>query len=47
MDPQPLFCPKENCPSRGVVGAGNLKIHLMDDRHNCRIRETYPPGAPA
>jgi transposase-like protein/IS1 family transposase len=38
MDPQPLFCPKENCPSRGVVGAGNLKIHdSQRNRWRCRV----------
>lgn len=38
MDPQPLFCPKENCPSRGVIGAGNLKIHdSMHNRWKCRV----------
>lgn len=38
MDPQPLFCPKENCPSRGVVGAGNLKPHHSGrNRWKCKV----------
>ena len=37
MHPQPLFCPIETCPSRGVVGAGNLKIHdSLLNRWKCR-----------
>src|ERR1041385_5709571 len=32
MDPQPSFCPLLTCPSRGVLGAGNLRIH--DSRRN-------------
>ena len=37
MDPQPLFCPIETCPSRGIVGAGNLKIHdSLRNRWQCR-----------
>ena len=40
VDPQPLFCPKENCPSRGVVGAGNLKPHDSDhNRWKCKVCE--------
>lgn len=27
MDPQPTFCPNLDCPSRGVEGAGNLRVH--------------------
>ena len=38
MDPQPLFCPIETCPSRGVVGAGNLKVHDgLHNRWRCRV----------
>jgi transposase-like protein/IS1 family transposase len=32
MNPQPSFCPIETCPSRGVLGAGNLRVH--DRKHN-------------
>lgn len=32
MNPQPSFCPTETCPSRGVIGAGNLRVH--DDKRN-------------
>jgi transposase-like protein/IS1 family transposase len=38
MHPQPLFCPIETCPSRGVFGAGNLKIHdSLRNRWRCRV----------
>lgn len=38
MDPQPLFCPIETCPSRGITGAGNLKIHDgLRNRWKCRV----------
>lgn len=32
MNPQPSFCPRITCPSRGVIGAGNLRVH--HDRRN-------------
>lgn len=38
MHPQPLFCPIETCPSRGVLGAGNLKVHdSLRNRWHCRV----------
>src|ERR1041385_9556503 len=38
MDPQPLFCPNLDCPSRGKVGAGNLRIHdSLRNRWKCRV----------
>src|SRR5437588_1133003 len=38
MNPQPLFCPIETCPSRGVTGAGNLKVHdPLRNRWKCRV----------
>ena len=38
MNPQPLFCPIETCPSRGIVGAGNLRIHdSLRNRWRCRV----------
>ena len=38
MNPQPLFCPIETCPSRGIVGAGNLTIHdSLRNRWRCRV----------
>jgi transposase-like protein len=27
MNPRELFCPQDDCPSRGVIGAGNITIH--------------------
>src|SRR5205823_9525461 len=35
MDPQPRFCQNENCPSRGIEEAGNIKLH---DSHRNRWR---------
>ena len=38
MCPQPLFCPTETCPSRGVVGAGNLRVHdSLRNRWKCLV----------
>ena len=37
MHPQPTFCPNLNCPSRGIAGAGNLRVH---DSHRNRWRCT-------
>ena len=37
MNPQPSFCPNLACPSRGKVGAGNLRVHdRLRDRWKCR-----------
>lgn len=27
MNPRELFCPQDDCPSRGIVGAGNIILH--------------------
>jgi transposase-like protein len=27
MDPQTTFCPNMDCPARGQVGEGNIRIH--------------------
>jgi transposase-like protein/IS1 family transposase len=36
MNPQPTFCPNLSCPSRGVEGAGNLKVHdSLRNRWKC------------
>lgn len=36
MSPQPTFCPNLSCPSRGVEGAGNLKVHdSLRNRWKC------------
>src|SRR5581483_9206388 len=38
MHPQPLFCPIETCPSRGIHGAGNLRVHdPLRNRWRCRV----------
>ena len=37
MNPHPLFCPNDACPSRGVQGAGNIRVHdSLRDRWRCR-----------
>ena len=37
MNPQPSFCPNLACPSRGIVGAGNLRVHAsLENRWRCR-----------
>jgi len=43
MNPQPSFCPNLACPSRGKVGAGNLRVHdRLRDRWKCRTcRKTF------
>lgn len=36
MDPQPSFCPNLACASRGIVGAGNLRVHdSLRNRWRC------------
>jgi transposase-like protein/IS1 family transposase len=38
MNPQPSFCPNLACPSRGVIGAGNLRVHdSLRNRWKCRV----------
>ena len=37
MDPQEQFCPNPDCPARGVVGAGNIRVHSWPERrYRCR-----------
>jgi transposase-like protein/IS1 family transposase len=46
MDPQPLFCPIETCPSRGVIGAGNLKLHVgLRNRWKCTVCQSTFVGS--
>jgi transposase-like protein len=36
MNPQPLFCLNLDCPSRGLVNAGNLRVHSsLEGRFRC------------
>ncbi len=36
MNPQPLFCPNLDCPSRGVPNAGNIRVHdSLRNRWRC------------
>ena len=45
MHPQPIFCPNLACPSRGVEGAGNLRIHdSLRNRWRCRVCKTTFSG---
>jgi transposase-like protein/IS1 family transposase len=38
LDPQPAFCPNLACPSRGKIGAGNLRVHdSLRNRWRCRV----------
>ncbi|HZO87487.1 MAG TPA: hypothetical protein VFB38_04050 [Chthonomonadaceae bacterium] len=38
MNPQPSFCPNLACPSRGVIGAGNLRVHdSLRNRWRCTV----------
>lgn len=32
MNPQEAFCPNMDCPSRGVIGQGNIRIHSYPQR---------------
>jgi transposase-like protein len=39
MDPQTVFCHNSDCPARGQVGKGNIRVHSQKDRryicHEC------------
>jgi len=38
MDPQHTFCPNPDCPARGQVGKGNIRIHSRkEQRYRCRL----------
>ncbi len=38
MNPQPSFCSHLSCPSRGIVGDGNLRVHhRLENRWKCRV----------
>lgn len=43
MNPQPTFCPNRDCPSRGVEGGGNIRLHdSLRNRWRCRTcRKTF------
>jgi IS1 family transposase/transposase-like protein len=45
MNPQPSFCPNLSCPSRGEVGAENLRVHdSLRNRWHCRTCDTTFSG---
>ena len=45
MHPQPSFCPNLDCPSRGEIAAGNLRVHdSLRNRWKCRTCGTTFSG---
>lgn len=47
MNPQDVFCPNPDCPARGHIGAGNIRIHARTPpRYRCTVcRRTCSPRA--
>jgi len=43
MNPQPLFCPNDACPSRGCTDQGNIVVHdSLKQRYRCKVcRKTF------
>ncbi len=43
MDPQTVFCPNWDCPARGQIGTGNIRVHSRaQQRYRCRVcRKTF------
>ena len=38
MDPQRQFCPNVNCPARGQVGHGTIRVHSQQERrYRCTV----------
>lgn len=38
MDPQQIFCPNPDCPARGRVGKGNIRVHSQkEQRYRCTL----------
>mgnify|MGYP001029525323 FL=1 len=38
MDPQSVFCPNIDCPARGQVGKGNIRVHSRKERrYRCDV----------
>ena len=38
MNPQEIFCPNLECPARGQVGKGNIKVHSQKEkRYGCEV----------
>ena len=50
MDPQGQFCPNPDCPSRGLPGQGNIKVHSHKERRfrctACRKTFAATAGTP-
>ena len=41
MNPQAIFCPEIECPARGQVGAGNIRVHShQEQRYSCEVCQT-------
>jgi len=32
MNPQEIFCPNNECPARGQIGKGNIRIHSRKEQ---------------
>ena len=38
MDPHQVFCPNLDCPARGQLGRGNVRIHSQQEqRYDCSL----------
>lgn len=38
MNPQEIFCPNPDCPARGQIGKGNIRVHSRKERrYICRV----------
>ncbi len=50
MDPHAQFCPNPDCPARGQVGQGNIRVHSQTDRRyrctTCRRTFAATTGTP-
>jgi transposase-like protein len=50
MNPQLQFCNNPQCPARGQVGQGNIRVHSQAERRyrctSCRQTFAATPGTP-
>ncbi len=38
MNPGKIFCPRLDCPAKGQVGKGNIKVHSQkQQRYRCQV----------
>lgn len=41
VDPQSVFCPNPECPARGQLAQGNLRVHSQKERrYHCQVCDT-------